>query len=166
MSRIGNSIEYFKEAIQYGDDYLAMYNLAHIYIYNKSFEHEFDKSVELLIRSSKKFHHSLILLCLVLIKKFGINRDAIKGQIDKLSYKTSNIYSQVFETIKKMQLDKKAIFESLYESYQTKDFLYNIQRKAYLSSDLQNIKFCEDMPKNKKVKNISSLFYEGFGIKL
>ena len=63
-----------------------------------------------------------------------------------------------------MQLYNKKIFESLYESYRTKYFLYNIQRNAYLSSKLQNIKFDEDSPKNKNAKKITSLFYEGFGI--
>ena len=113
ISRVGNAIEYFEEAIQQGDDCLSMYNLAHIYIYNKSFEKDFDKSLELLIISSRKFHHSLVLLCFVLIKKFGTDMDAIQNQIEKISNKTDNLSSKVFENIRNMQLYNKKIFEDL-----------------------------------------------------
>ena len=35
----GNAIVYFEEAIRKGNDYLSMYNLAHIYIYDETMKH-------------------------------------------------------------------------------------------------------------------------------
>lgn len=59
--RIGNAIELFNEAIKQKNDYLAMYNLAHIYIYDEKIKQNLDEPIDLLIKSSNFFDHSLIL---------------------------------------------------------------------------------------------------------
>ena len=50
---LGLANEYFKEAINQKKDKIAMYNLAHMYLYNDHIKEEFDP-IELLIRSSNE----------------------------------------------------------------------------------------------------------------
>ena len=64
-----NAIVYFKEAIHQEDDMVAMYNLAHMYLYGELINENIDQSIDLLIKSSDKgFMTSFILLCLAIIK--------------------------------------------------------------------------------------------------
>ena len=58
----------------------------------------------------------------------------------------------------------KSIFNQIFESYRKKDFVYNIRLEPILSMDL-NI---DDQIINnyQNPKNITSLFYEGFGYDL
>ena len=137
-----------------------MYNLAHIYIYNESIEHDINKSINLLIKSSNKFIHSLILLCIILKKKYGDISDIMR-EIKKLT-DDNDLISNVREMI---LTDNSFYGENLndsYESYRSKDFLYNVLYKPILTSDLQHIKYDEDR-KYPNAKDISDLFYEGLG---
>lgn len=47
-----------------------------------------------------------------------------------------------------------------------KDFLYNIQKKYILTSDILRKNFEETTPKYYYIRDISSEFYDGFGIAL
>ena len=159
-ARAGNAIPFFEEAIRQKNDYLSMYNLAHIYIYNESIEHDINKSINLLIKSSNKFIHSLILLCIILKKKYGDISDIMR-EIKKLT-DDNDLISNVREMI---LTDNSFYGENLndsYESYRSKDFLYNVLYKPILTSDLQHIKYDEDR-KYPNAKDISDLFYEGLG---
>ena len=60
-----------------------MYNLAHTYIFNKTTQKSFDKSIDLLIKSQKEFYPSLKLLSLILVKKYGMNSSNIKIELKK-----------------------------------------------------------------------------------
>ena len=49
---VNNAIVYFEEAISQKNDYLSMYNLAHIYLFSETVKHDINKSIDLLIKSS------------------------------------------------------------------------------------------------------------------
>mgnify|MGYP001075388019 CR=1 FL=1 len=83
-----------------------MYNLAHIYFYDKDIANDFQKAINLLITSSiKKFNYSKIMLCLVLIKKLRTNlimKDKIMKEINN-----DDLSLEIFQLIKQFQLDNK-----------------------------------------------------------
>ena len=99
--KTGNAIEYFKEAIRQKEDYLSMYNLAHIHIYDEKIQGDLDKAIGLLIRSSSKFIPSTILLSLVLVKKFCFNIDTINREIKNIVGITDVLINQVYRNIYK-----------------------------------------------------------------
>ncbi|KAK8839704.1 hypothetical protein M9Y10_031408 [Tritrichomonas musculus] len=162
-ARTGSAIEYFEEAIRQKRDYLSMYNLAHIYIYSDFIEHDIDKSINLLIRSSNKFHHSLILLSIILMKKYG----NISNTIHEIKKLTDDIViqSKVYITIMNINSGNGEILNYLYEFYRSRDFLYDIFYNPILSSNLQNKIYHENVERP-YAKNISDLFYQGFGCDL
>ena len=55
------------------------------------------------------------------------------------------------------------VFEKIYEVYRTKDFMYNAFVKIIESKYLQEIKADEIIPKYPNAKNITKVYYEGFG---
>ena len=78
--------EYLIEAIRKSNDKVAMYNLAHIYIYDEKTEEFIDKSIELLINSIiNNFYPSEKLLCLLLIKKYGFDIEKIINCVSKFT---------------------------------------------------------------------------------
>ena len=160
-AKIGNAIEYFEEAIQQKNDYLSMYNLAHIYIYNSAINQDFNKSVDLLIKSMNKFIHSFILLCLLLIKEFDFNIEKIKQELQKR--KDPDLTESTVDIILYEITLCNLCYKELYESYRYKDYLYNIKCKPILSSELEHVNEKSVPPKYPNAKDISSEFYKGFG---
>ena len=162
--RLGSAIEYFEEAIRQKNDYLSMYNLAHIYIYNESIKlQDINKPIELLIESSNEFIYSLFLLCLVLIKRFGREIIKFEQEIEKYIGTKTNIKSNIFQIIYSYGLLDKSIFDFFYEKFKKIDFLYDIEFEPIISSGIQNIKTDLNFSKYPNAKNISSEFYDGFG---
>ncbi|KAK8854151.1 hypothetical protein M9Y10_016708 [Tritrichomonas musculus] len=160
---IGNAIVYFEEAIRQKNDFLSMYNLAHLYMYDKTIEEDINKSIELLIKSSDHFQLSKNLLCILLVKQFGFNIDTIKGKIEERTGEQKSFSNQIIELICDLCLFDKLTFEIMYESYRKKDFLYSSTFKIIKSSDLLKPKEKDIIHKYRNAKDISSLFYEGFG---
>ena len=74
-----------------------MYNLAHIYIYSEGIKKDINKTIDLLIRSAKQFKHSLILLCLVLIKQCDFKIQKIKQEIESHIEKESNLFTKIHQ---------------------------------------------------------------------
>ena len=136
-----------------------MYNLAHIYMYEDSIKNDINKSIELLIKSSDYFSHSLNLLILILIKQFGFNIDVIKKEIDKLIIGNDNLSFNIILNIYRFMDFDKSIFEEVYESYKTIYFLYNIKLKHVFLTDDNETQY-------QTAKNVSSFFYEGFGLNI
>lgn len=163
-SRIGNAIEFFKEAIHQKNDYLSMYNLAHIYIY-ESIKQDEDESIKLLIKSSTQFEHSLILLSIVLVKRYGEDVSSIQQTIEKYD-KGSKITSHINEIIFHLDLFNKYNHNYYFEMYKKIDFLYDVELNPILTEDVQNANQKVIIPKYPKAKNITQMFYEGFGIDL
>ncbi|KAK8843573.1 hypothetical protein M9Y10_024630 [Tritrichomonas musculus] len=148
--RLGSAIEYFEEAIRQGNDYLSMYNLAHIYIYEENINQDINKLIDLLIKSSEKFDPSFFLLCIILIKQNISYKDVIKNNdlAKKISRKIVEIGSK---------------FEVIYDYLKDKDYIYNLFLQPVLTSELNNIKFNDANPKYPNAKDISNEFYDGFG---
>lgn len=154
--------EYLGEAIREKNDYLSMYNLAHIFLYDEQYQN-IDKSIELLCKSSKQFFHSLILLGIALVKKYGNDSEAIQFKIKELIGKSNDLSTKIFYIIKYLELFNYLFFECLYELYKKMDFLYDLFFQPVLSSEINKKKIIE---KNPNLKNISDEFYNGFGYDL
>ncbi|KAK8847021.1 hypothetical protein M9Y10_019596 [Tritrichomonas musculus] len=153
---IDNAIVYFEEAIRKKNDYLSMYNLAHIYMYDSTMQN-LNKSIDLLIRSMNRFKHSFILLKLALIKQYGINIEKIQQELEKRAYITRNLIEKILNRIDKFV----SAFDTLYELFRCKDYLYNFEFKPILSSKVGKEKVA--LPKYPNAKDLSSEFYKGFG---
>ena len=106
---------------------------------------------------------SIELLCLLLIKKFGLNLEKIRKEIDKYSNETHDLYSNVVKIIQYQNLSIFSNFEILYQSYIHVNLLYDNLNQFIVSSSL----FANENDQiHNKLENISSYFYEGFGIDL
>lgn len=162
---INSSIEYFEEAIRQKKDKVSMYNLAHLYLYEEPNKENIEQSIDLLIRSIKiGFLPSKNLLCLALIKKCGLNIEYIKETINKYGEESNNISSYIYEMIQYYQLNGETAYENDYNHYKTIDFLYNDCYSIIKSKSIFNQKIKENQINNSNIKNITSEFYEGFGI--
>ena len=140
-----------------------MYNLAHDYVYNDQNEINIKECFDLLIKSSYELHHSLVLLCLLLVKKFGFNLQKTKEEIDTIADLKEYYSSKICSEILFLELNEQSNFDNLYEYYRKIDFIYNVQLEIVLSSEILNL----DASKNNKypkAKNISSEFYKDFAI--
>ena len=153
------AIVYFEEAIRQKNDYLSIYNLAHIYIYDETIKKDLNKSIDLLIKSINKFKHSYILLCLALLKRFDSNIETINQELKKRTDITKSAMRRILKKIALLKLN----FDAQYESYRNKDYLYNFKLKPVESSKIENIKEKVVPPKYPNAKDLSSEFYKGFG---
>ncbi|KAK8894353.1 hypothetical protein M9Y10_022788 [Tritrichomonas musculus] len=157
---VGKAIVYFEEAIRQENDYLSMYNLSHIYIYiidttNK--QEYLDKSIKLLIQLMNKFEPSFTLLQIAFLLRFDLNIEQIKQELVQRTDLTIYSINKLLDGIDQALLD----FDILYETFQSKDYLYNFLMRPILSSEIgkQNV----SPPKYPKAKDLSSEFYKGFG---
>ncbi|KAK8892772.1 hypothetical protein M9Y10_030014 [Tritrichomonas musculus] len=160
----GNAIVYFEEAIRQKGDCLSMYNLAHIHIYDEKIQGDLDKAIGLLIRSSEKFYHSTILLSLVLVKKFCFNINTINREIKNITGITDVLIYQVCLNINEYEMLNRNNFEILYETYKKEYFLYDIKLRAISASYFEEMRKEKTKPKYPNAKDITSMFYEGFGL--
>ncbi|KAK8897365.1 hypothetical protein M9Y10_015309 [Tritrichomonas musculus] len=154
---------YFEEAIKQSNDKISMYNLSHIYIYDESSTPEnIEKSIDLLIDSSNKgFDTSKLLLCLMLIKKYGSNLVDIKNEL-KLNKKCSDeLISSIIQFINSEKLNDQIIFEDTYQQLKKIDFVYNAFLDVLPSIDLNRQQLDNE---NKNESDINSNFLNGFGI--
>ena len=158
----GKAIVYFNEAINRNQDYLAMYNLALAYNFNKNIKSDINETYDLLIKSSQNFDQSLVLLSLILVKQVGCDIEMIKQKVEMLTKKKDELLNQICDKIYDLKLYDKKIFDSKYNSYNERYYIYNALFKPIPFSDLIN-KRSDIIPKSSPHK-ISSLFYEGFGI--
>ena len=99
-----------------------MYNLAHIYIYDKTIKQDINKAIKLLLVSSEKFYHSGFLLSFVLIKQFGFDIKYIEHKLMEITGNSLNLKLKVF--IKAFIFSGKSNWEFIYENYQYIDFLF------------------------------------------
>ncbi|KAK8894562.1 hypothetical protein M9Y10_022997 [Tritrichomonas musculus] len=160
--RIGQAIEYFEEAIRQKDDYLSMYNLSHIYFYDQTIKQNFNP-LDLLIKSSRKFNESFVLLCLLLIHKFGSDIEQIRAELERREDESNCLFSQVISYIKKHNLFDQKAFDRLYNIYRERDYLYNVVNEPILTSEIRQKDKKTNKPKYPNMKEISQEFYEGFG---
>lgn len=153
-----NAIIFFEEAIKNNDDSISKFNLANIYLYD---ENDIDKSINLLIDSCNECFHSFILLSLALVKKHDFNLEAIQ-QEEKIK-KSNYLFHKIMDIIYQRNLLDKFSFKIFYEGYRKIDFLYNATGYYFYSFDLYDAEKDKNIHKNPNLKDISSIFYEGFG---
>ena len=158
---IGLSITYFKEAIQQKYDIVALYNLAHIYIYEIQSEKSIDDSINLLLGSSLQFYES-VLLCIALIKKHGFNIDKIQKELNEKINWDHTIVDSVCKMIKCYGLFREQ-FDDVIEYFKEVDFLYTFTKNVIITKSLNEK---EVTGKVKTCKNITAEFYEGFGVSI
>ena len=148
-----------------------MYNFAKIYFYGEDIKQNIDESISLLCNSAKKgFQPSEELLCLVLLEKY--KSDKVIDLIEKNgenSNENEELVSQIDKMIAQNNLKNNDSYNFIYEQCKTIDYAYNFFFKPYLSS----IAFEKNKKENKlrkdqenMMKNITDLFYEGFGIRI
>ena len=134
-----------------------MYNLAHMYFYNDHVKEEFD-TIDLLIRSiNVNFEDSLTLLCIALFKKYGCDINKIIKRLNENAIKAKNISMIDYKLI-----TNKSSYEQLYKHYKNIDFLYDISMNPIKSNQIGKQE--KKVITNGKAKEITSIFYEGFGI--
>ena len=104
--------------------------------------------------------YSLFLLCIVLIHHFFNDKTKFEQEIEKYIDKKSDIKFKILLIIYSFNLNDKFIFNFFYETFKSIDFLYDIESKPIISSELLKIKTDLNLPKGKV---ISKEFYEGFG---
>lgn len=157
------AIEYFTEADKL-EDVLGSFNLAKIFIYyNSEYQNKLDQSIKLLIDSfHQKFYHSRFLLCLALIKKAGFDLDNIKKELNQYKEDSCEIQNEITEIITKNHLFDISMYEKFDNFYCQTDFLYDTYMQIISSDEL--IKRKKDDSINDKRVNITSAFYEGFGL--
>ena len=135
-------------------------------MYEKGYENKIDESIDLLIQSSKLyFSPSEMLLCLALIKKHGPNLKNIEDYLEKSTNESNDLAIRICKMIKDKRLCENSIFEKLWRQYKSIDYLYEFNDNIYFQSNkLNRFKSKSDNHANSKIKDISSLFYEGFNI--
>ena len=162
QKNIDKAIEYFKEAIKINQDDLALFNLAHLYLFENNMEIELKKIVDLLI---KPINNNLIcaiqLLNYAIIKQFlGLEFTTIKNELEKINIKLS---SKIFQAV---------INQSRFESNQS---MYNFIKNAslfYIYYDgcilpfVENEEIRERQIRKKIPKKtcINQSFYDGFNL--
>ena len=162
---IGLSIEYFEESIRQRNDCVSMYNLAHLYFYEEPIKDSINKSIDLLIRSLKsKAYPPKVLLCLCLIKKFGCDLQNIKAELDKYRNESHDSSSIIYQMIIVLQLNYTFEYEKLYEYYKPVDYLYDHNRKIIPAKSINERTINPNQTINPRIRNITSVFYDGFGI--
>ena len=166
-------IEYFNESIKRFNDYLSMFNLAHIYIYEFNSNEKIDEAITLLIKSSfQYFINAIDLLLIAIVKKFGYDLNEIKKNIFLIFEKIKicekikipeNIKIQLYEIISFhltfIVTPKK--FQKYYEDNRDIDFLYDYKGQTLISKRLFQAK--ENQQTNNKANNVTKDFYDGFG---
>ena len=155
---IGQSIEYFNEAIRQENDPVAMFNLAHIYYFEEAGIIDIDKAFDLLIKSSQKqISYSNILLCLVAIKKFkSTDIKRIKKELEKIvQQQCSLLLEKIDYFIKSYRLYSPLNLSKINEQLSKINlFYYGTKVKNYR----------DVIKKENHIRiDINSRFYEGLG---
>lgn len=128
-----------------------------------------DESIKLLIRSSTlNFSPSKYLLCLALIAKFGFSFEtqAIKEELSKLAKKANDLSLTLCKMIENLKLRNKVVYTNTYNFYKSIDFLYGSFEDVIQSKKIFDHKANANQQENLKIKEITSLFYEGFGFEI
>ena len=155
-------IVYFEEAIKEKSDPVAMHNLSNIYIYELSSEENFNKAIKLLIQSSKQgFNCSSEFLCILMIKKYGVDIKKILMELLEHDDCTDQFLLSILDIIFDDMLYNETILEKYYQLYQNTHFLYNFSGQVITLEDLLKQKYEAKSDQDKR-SNINNYFYEGF----
>lgn len=154
------AIELFQESMRLNNNPLAIYNLAHIYLFEQ--RSNIDKSIDLLLEAYKnKYSFAEELLCLALPQKL---RSFLPNQImlELERYANSGLPNKVIEYTKK-HLANMIKFKKIFEHFRGMDYMYDIKKKIIRSSIFYSKELELKENRQNKIKNINNLFYDGLG---
>ena len=158
---IGLAIAYFDEAIRRNNTKLAIYNLSHIYIYEDGTNEKIDKAIDLLIRIfENEFFQAKKLLCIALVKKHGFDIEKIKQDLLHKAGRWGDLPFNVLKMVLDRNFFNEKDFKNSYQYYKNVDFVYDFEYD-YMTTKILNEKIIKN--NQKRGKDISSEFYEGFG---
>lgn len=130
------AIEFLNNSIEQNNDGVSLYNLAHIYLFEKEIERNIDKSIDLLIKSSiLNFAPSKILLSIVLTKKMeSLSLEKINEILSRYhGCKLDDLSNDVFEIVEENDLMNQSNYEKNLNSYQKIDFIYSFNKDPSVS---------------------------------
>ena len=152
-----NSVVYFEEAIRQKGDEVAMFNLAHIHLYEEIHKSNLDKAIELLVKPTiKEIEFSFDLLCLAVIKKYEVlNESEIEKCFEKIDKERGRLLANhVCGEIKFQQMQDPNYYEKTYNKLKDIKLVY-YGDKIENQTEKQKIEYIDPRPK------INELFYEG-----
>ncbi|KAK8890635.1 hypothetical protein M9Y10_035416 [Tritrichomonas musculus] len=147
--------EYLKEAISQKNDPVAMFNLAHIYFFEKEENYNLNESIELLIKSStQKIIYSIELLCLETIKKYkSTTISDIKNDFKKIDAKLFNSISKYIDLY---NLNEPNFYNVMYNKLKSINLVYYGDKIENQKKKYKHTTFDKRIP-------INHFFYEGLG---
>ena len=105
-------------------------------------------------------------MCIALLLKYKCIIENIKKFLDEKADKSGELSKKICNIIHKNHLDQPLIYTKVYEEYKTKNYLYDYYLKDISSDSIMKKEPLSNQVKNNNIKNISSLFYEGFGFEI
>ena len=159
---ISIAIEYFNEAINRNNDSAAMFNLAHIYLYEESVKFDLDKAIGLLIKATLLENaFAFNLLKLALIKKYkNISKLVIENELKNNGVKKiDKMVNQIYNDIIKRNLTNPNFFIFLYGIDKDINLVYDLNFH-YKQIDIKIEK--KSRITSKSSNEINSDFYAGF----
>lgn len=161
-SQIGYSIELFEEAIKINNDRVAMLNLAKIYFYDETISKgKYKKDwISLLIESANQdYQESKAFLCVVLIKMIGtITIEKVEFEIQKHTNGTLKLARELYDIIKKHQMEKEEEYFYYFQFYKYNEFRYFTEKQV-----LPGVLKFVDISSEREKPDITDEFCEGFG---
>ena len=155
---------FFKEAIEQKNNEVAMYNLAHLYIFEEYSEETFNKSIQLLIKSlDKGFSPAKQFLLLILIKKYGTNFSDINKKLSSFMNNPHILVNSFKKAVEDQLLYCKQTFEEVYQKEKSIYYIYNQSLDIIRTDDLEKERNNKEIKNDKKQNNINSDFYNGLG---
>ena len=103
------------------------------------------------------------LLCLVLIKRYGIDTEFFKKELSQHTKKVDELISSFTIIINRLELNIPYIFNVILRFYRNVYFVYNLQLLPVLESNILEEEACNEITNTRKIFNINQNFYEGFG---
>ena len=151
----------FKEAIAQKNDELSMYNLVHLYFFQQRDRFDFDKCLNLLLKSSKILNnYPFYFICLIFVDKYKkVTFELIENDLKNQSYIKP---ITLFKMLKNNCFEED--FDENYQIIKEIDFVYDIDNIPIEYSSFESQKQIEIKEGGCKtpLHNISDDFYEGF----
>lgn len=110
-----------------------MYNLANMYLHEELIKNSIDKSIELLMNccnASNDFYDAFELLCLALVKKFGLNFESMQNEIKKYSCQSNELFIIITQTITNLDFGDASVLDERFSFYEDHDLIYNHDRRT------------------------------------
>ena len=153
-------MQYFEEAIKYNDHCFQLYNLAHLYFYEKPIENSNQESIKLLIKSLKYDHYSSkILLCIVSITEFGNDINRIIKELSKFENFSAKLAILICDIIRYYKLNQPSILKEKYDQYRHINYIFDFDFFADILSMVYDfLKIETEITETNRAESIDSNF--------